>query len=179
MTLEPHDLHLDFEAGAGRLAVWNASHQPVMHCEARNRTTNDGQFGHWGNIPSGLYLLGTPVAKNTAPFGPFFIPVLDCGTVHVLAEHGRAGIGIHGGGSGLPDPLADRQSPPWVPTLGCIRMINRDLVEIVNLIKACQAKGGKAYLTVVSRQPGAESNATAIDLDDYLNVSADQLDPGE
>ena len=40
----------------------------------------------------------------------------------------RRGRDIHGGGSGLPDPLAPEQG--WKPTLGCTRGQNEDVTNL-------------------------------------------------
>jgi hypothetical protein len=162
MDLLPHDLHVIFDAGARLLTVWDGSHQKLMECEARNKTTDDGQFGHYGNLPSGLYLLGAPVVKNTVPFGPFYVPITDFGPNRALAEHGRSGVGIHGGGSGAPDPFAAHQG--FVVTHGCVRVQNIDLRQLVRLILAAQQGSGKCYLTCTAILPGAGK----AEADDYL-----------
>jgi hypothetical protein len=43
---------------------------------------------------------------------------------------------IHGGGSGLPDPMAPRQG--WVPTYGCARGQNEDVINLGQAITAFQ-----------------------------------------
>ena len=57
-------------------------------------------------------------------YGCWFFPLGDS-QQHSFAQHGRAGVGIHGGGSDLPDSFAWRQG--WEYTLGCIRLQNWDL----------------------------------------------------
>jgi len=46
------------------------------------------------------------------------------------------GRDIHGGGTGLPDPMADRQG--WKPTLGCTRGQNEDVINLGNAITQFQ-----------------------------------------
>jgi hypothetical protein len=162
MDLLARDLHVMFDAAGRTLTVWDASHRQLFQAEARNRTTNDGQRGHWGSLPSGLYLLGAPVVKNTVPFGPFYVPITDFGPNRALADHGRSGVGIHGGGSGAPDPFAAHQV--WVPTHGCVRMANIDLRQLVRLILAAQQGSGKCYFTCTAILPGAGK----AEADDYL-----------
>jgi hypothetical protein len=147
MNLQPHDLHLVFNPKTNHLAIWDANHHQVLACEAHNRTVADGQLGHFGNCPAGEFLLGEPIVKNTVPFGPFFIPVLDYLNHHTMRDFHREGIGIHGGGSGLPHPFMGRQG--WVETEGCIRVQNVDLGSIVTLVRIAQKKTGKCYLTVI------------------------------
>jgi lipoprotein-anchoring transpeptidase ErfK/SrfK len=63
-----------------------------------------------------------------------------------MDRYGRAGIGIHGGGSGLPAPFAARQG--WAKTHGCVRVQNEDLTKLVKIVKGCLAAGGHVRLTV-------------------------------
>jgi hypothetical protein len=145
MILELHDLHAQFNAAAERLQVYAAGGQEVFAAAARNRTVNPGE-GHWGHIPPGEFKLGVPVPKNAIPFGKWFIPVLDYLGQDQMQDFQRSGIGIHGGGSGLPDPFAPRQGN--VITEGCIRLQNEDLQHLVHRVNAAQQAGGVVYLTV-------------------------------
>jgi hypothetical protein len=172
MTLGPHDQHWLFERDAGLIECWDSSHQRIFQAEARNRTTNDGSFGHDGWLPYGEFVFGHPVAKNIPSMGPFFVPILDAPGHNELASRVRSGLGWHGGGSGLPNPLADYQSPPWVVTHGCIRSVNHFLKIGVALIGKAQALGGVCYLTNVFPIPGA----MAADGSDYLDVDESTLD---
>lgn len=151
MQLGPNDLHITFDADSKLLKVWKPNGTLLWQTEARNRTVADGQLYHYGNCPPGEFLLGAPVGKNTAPFGPFFIPVLDYAGHHAMLDFQRSGIGIHGGGSGLPVPLADYQG--WCPTHGCIRCQNAPLRHLVALVKASQVKGGRVFFTVTGTAP--------------------------
>lgn len=146
MELKEHDLHLVFDPNAERMSVWDASHKLVFACAARNVTTANGQYGHDGQCPPETYLLGRPVAKNTVPFGPWFIPLNDFGDHHGMQDHGRSGIGIHGGGSGLAHPLDPEQG--WQITHGCLRVENQDLIALVHLVHMAQWAGGNCYITV-------------------------------
>lgn len=145
MIIGANDLHLEFSRSVGLLAVWNANHEKVFQCEARNRTVADDQFGHFGNIPDGDFLLGTPVPKNSIPFGPWFIPVLDYQGHHAMQDFHRAGIGLHGGGSGLANPFAARQG--WQITEGCVRLQNEDLLTVVHLVRVAQNAHARCFLT--------------------------------
>jgi len=163
MNIKPHDYHMILNAQARSLKLFDATGKEVFQCEARNRTVNNGQWGHWGNCPPGEYVLGKPVFKDTVPFGRWFIPLLDYGDHHTMAKFGRSGIGIHGGGSGLARPMAPRQSPPWVVTHGCFRILNLSLAELEQKVAGCQANGGTVYVTVVADVPGA-----VVEADDWL-----------
>jgi hypothetical protein len=146
MKLAPNDRHLMFDAQARTLKVFNPAGLFLWGCEARNRTTADGQLGHNGNCPPGNFMLGEPRPKNEVPFGPWFIPVLDYAGNHHMRDFEREGIGIHGGGSGLADPFAPRQG--FQVTHGCIRLQNEDLQHLVHLLHLMEMAGGHAYLTV-------------------------------
>ena len=100
--------------------------------QCRNVTVNDG-FGHWGMCPPGEYKLDSPEIINPPeiPFGAWFIPLLDVNGLWKVAH--RSAIGIHGGGSGLPDPFAAHQG--WQITEGCFRLQNSDLTHLVTLVK--------------------------------------------
>src|SRR5438445_2195570 len=118
MDLKPNDLHVTLDAASRRLKVFRHDGKLLLECEARNKTTkNDGNYGFDSPCPPGEYLLGHPIPRDTVPFGFWFIPILDYYENHVMHDHGRNGIGIHGGGSGLSQPFASFQG--WVVTHGC------------------------------------------------------------
>ena len=146
IDLKPGDLHLILDAGQRSSKLFKPNVTLIFGCEARNRTVNEGE-GHWGHCPPGEYCLGAPRAKNTVPFGPYFVPIVDFGNFHTMRDFGREGIGLHGGGSGLPDPFAPRQG--WQITEGCWRYQNEDISHLVVLVKPIQMAGGVVYCTVV------------------------------
>jgi hypothetical protein len=174
VRLAAHDLHFTFVRGANRLKGFDASGALLLNVECRNRTVRDGTYSHWGNCPPGTFLLGDPATRHTPAFGKWFVPLLDWQECRAMAAYRRSGIGIHGGGSGLVDPFALNQSPPWVVTHGCLRLRNSDLDEVVHYIHRSQGVGGACYITVQAPVPGAADAD-----DDYLEVPEDQLAPGE
>lgn len=99
----------------------------VFNAECHNAAVEAG-FGTDGKCPAGSYTLGaveyTDGAHELEEMGDYFIPVLNV--------PGRDGIGIHGGGSGLANPLASQQG--WVETLGCFRLQNEDLAQFQKLV---------------------------------------------
>jgi len=174
MNLDTHDVHLIL-SGANRTGkLFAAGGIPIFDFETRNRTVRDGQLEHWGNCPPGEFILGKPIPMNTPPFGPWFLGIYDYGSHHAMFEHHRSGIGLHGGGSGLPHPLAPVQSPPWVPTHGCWRMVNEDLGHLVTIVKAVQDAGGRCFVTVTPWVPGSVEET-----DDWLDVEESALDEDE
>jgi hypothetical protein len=146
MELKPGDLHLCYSEAARKLKVFNDMGRELFECECRNSTVNNGTYGHFGNCPPGEFVLGHPVFKNTVPFGPWFISVNDYDGHTSMQHWGRAGIGIHGGGSGLADPFADHQG--WTITEGCLRCQNIDLKHLVQLVSRAQKAGRRCYITV-------------------------------
>lgn len=171
MNLQPHDLHviLDRTARTGR--VFDHVGTLLLACEARNRTVNDGApvNQRWAPCPPGVFRLGAPIPKNTAPFGAWFLPLEDWDAYHTIRGNGRVGIGIHGGGSGLPDPFAAHQG--WVVTHGCWRLQNDDLRILAGQVQAAQKVKGMAYVTVV--WPFGTAPATMPD--DWADVPEDGL----
>lgn len=75
------------------------------------------------SLPLGTYYVSAeePPAEDCTEFGTFYITTGD-----------PRGRDIHGGGTGLEEPKADRQG--WIPTLGCLRMQNIDGQELSRLI---------------------------------------------
>jgi hypothetical protein len=107
----------------------------------------DGQHPNWrthgGDTPPGLYKIGEIFddrVGNTIPdynpthasFGPITYDMVDLeGNEN---KNGRAGICIHGGGSNLGWPAAWDDYQSLLPTYGCVRLHNADLVKIYNLM---------------------------------------------
>jgi hypothetical protein len=80
-----------------------------------------------GTIPAGTYTLGAPEynepgeTEDLTSMGPYFVPV--------NGIPGHSAVGIHGGGSASPHPLAACQG--FYPTENCIRLQNIDLYHFV------------------------------------------------
>jgi len=91
------------------------THGPPRAFPAGNVTDSRSR----GPIPPGTYPVGEPIPNvgdrgNRVPSqGPYFIPINDI--------PGRSEIGVHGGRTG-----------PEYPTMGCIRMNNQDISDLVN-----------------------------------------------
>lgn len=145
--IQPGDLHLIVSRETERCRVWRRTADggdPLLEIEMRNRTVNAGE-GHWGHLPGGSYLVGAPSDCHVVSLGWHFSPLFDLDPHGPMHEHGRTAIGMHGGGTGLPDPFAAEQG--WVDTEGCLRVQNRDNRELVILLRECHAAGRRAYLT--------------------------------
>lgn len=133
-------LHCVFNDDTNTLRVWNSAHEEILAIECRNDATHGPAFGHNGRCPRWEYPLGAPVPTRDVPFGFWFVPLIGEEQFH------RAGIGIHGGGSGLKNSFAPRQG--WMKTHGCLRCQNQDLDALIGLILSAQAAGGEVWLTV-------------------------------
>lgn len=144
----PNALHIvvDGNEGAQQLKVFGRDGHLVFRCAAHTW----GQHENWrlpnGDTPPGKYEVGTIYdTTGEAPYGHYCIDLVDLEGQETL--NGRAGISLHGGGSGLSDPFAPRQG--WVATHGCIRVQNEDLEHIVALIRDTVKHGSNVLLTVV------------------------------
>lgn len=61
---------------------------------------------------------------------------------------GRAGICLHGGGSGCGWPGAWAPRQPLLPTYGCVRVTNARAEELGVLVRACEKTGNTVYVSV-------------------------------
>lgn len=92
------------------------------------------------SLPNGEYH-GITAEVTNGKYGPAY------GNFYITTGDGR-GRDIHGGGSNSPYPYADYQG--WYKTLGCLRMQNKDGVELSEeIIASCEA-GIDVVLTVVN-----------------------------
>lgn len=115
----------------------------------QNIGVGQDEYGHLCKCPPGTnYILGTPqhLVPPEAAYGFYFTPIND-DPAGDMRLHGRAGIGIHGGGSDLPDPFAPSQGWEW--TFGCLRLQNEDNAVFVNSVNWVQHNGGTVFLDVV------------------------------
>lgn len=152
--MKEHDLHIVISGTTHKCTVWNKQGSPLFVCEARcDGWEGPGYDIQNGDTPPGLYEAGLVTWTQKAEpnkiwyaYGPVFVDLEEL--MDQERSRGRAGVGMHGGGSGLPDPLANRQG--WYKTHGCVRFQNQDIVHLTkNHIMPCQAKGGTAYVNVV------------------------------
>jgi hypothetical protein len=63
---------------------------------------------------------------------------------------------IHGGGSGLPDPFADRQG--WKATMGCTRGQNEDVIKLGQAITDFQKANPGVTIPYVRDDPETNEN---------------------
>jgi len=129
--------HFVFNRQSELLKAFASDGTDAWQAPCHNLTVNPG-FGHYGECPPGDYHLGAPLVIDPpeVPYGGWFIPLVDVNGLWVPND--RSGIGIHGGGSGLPSPFAADQG--WQITEGCFRLQNADLTKLVTLVK-----GGETF----------------------------------
>lgn len=131
-------LHLVFDSSTERCKIFRSDGTVIREMEMHDHAVNGPGFGRWGRCPRGDYRLGSPVEMDEPAYGYHFTPV--------LGTPGRAGIGIHGGGSGLQDPFDKAQG--WVPTHGCLRVQNEDNDALVALVREYERVGDECWIRV-------------------------------
>lgn len=167
MQLRAGDAHLIFNGQSRKLKLFvYGEGNPRRIWDAHDVGVNDAyigagedMYGHLCKAPPGVgYILGGPMycgpqSSDGAAYGYWFTPIFD-NAQSTFAIHGRAGIGIHGGGSDLANPFAPQQG--WEYTFGCIRMQNVDngmqvpaVGTFVNAVQYLQKRGGTCYLDIV------------------------------
>lgn len=70
--------------------------------------------------------------------GPYKMNERAYGPNDILKTDDPRGRWIHGGGSRLRNPLAPRQG--WTPAVGCTRMQNEDIQELVDMVREAKAR---------------------------------------
>lgn len=106
-----------------------------------------------GDTPPGMYEIGLITKTQTSEpqsiwnaYGRWFCDLVELENQE--ASRGRAGCGVHGGGSASPNPLAPDQG--FYPTLGCLRLLNKDLENVfVPMVQYVKKNKGKIYVEVV------------------------------
>jgi hypothetical protein len=146
------DLHFMFHAGSHILKCFDA--EGVLRWQVRaigyGTVADYAKIG--GNTPPGLYRCSGP--QEIGPddpdkdrYGPWFVDLVE--QEEQESKHGRAGIGVHGGGTGLTkeDPYTSKRQG-WLKTLGCVRLQNEDLRRFVASVSYTQHHGGSAWFSV-------------------------------
>lgn len=150
-----NDIHIVVNT-ATNLAKCYVVTEPLPRWAIQART--DGSDGpginydvNSGDTPPGLYEVTAAeripaIDPQAASFGAWYLWLAE--QEGQESSRGRAGIGWHGGGSGLLNPWAPRQG--WQVTHGCLRSQNEDLEEkVVPSIQYTLKRGGRVWLSVV------------------------------
>lgn len=145
----------DFHAvvGNGYMGVYNRGGQLLWRCEARTAGVEGPSVDVvGGDTPPGLYRAGaviwtqpTETQRVWRAYGYVFVDLEE--QENQEASRGRAGVGVHGGGSILGNPLADRQG--WAATYGCVRLQNEDARRFGHLVEDSQKVGHNVWVTVL------------------------------
>ena len=149
-NLRPTDVHIVVNAKTKKIKFFDANGSMRGMIEAHCIGTGGAYTVYQGDTPPGLYKCGTPddvlsTDSDKSSYGPWFVPLVE--QEGQLSRLGRAGLGVHGGGTGLADPYyASNQG--WVATHGCIRVQNFDLNHVASTVKFVQKNGGTAWLSV-------------------------------
>jgi hypothetical protein len=155
LALKAGDAHVVFNGQSRKLKFFvfgEGTPRHVFDCHDvgvndANIGAGEDVYGHLCKCPPGIgYTLGPPDDEKSPPYGFHFTPIND-DPAGDMAAHGRAGIGIHGGGSDLADPFAPRQG--FEATFGCLRLANEDNESFVQSVRYIQSHGGTCYLDVV------------------------------
>ena len=143
--LKATDHHLVMDDKAETIAAFNANGKQLWKVAAlaRGQSTETDWRSRSSDTPPGLYKLGTIYrdyeADRTATFsadrrayGWYSFDMIGLeGQEGPGSVDGRDGIMLHGGGSACGWPGAWLPLQPLHPTLGCVRMHNRDLRDLV------------------------------------------------
>ena len=146
-----HDFHLFFRARIHQLICFDGSGARRWTLTAHGEGVGGGYDNKFGNTPPGLYKC-VSVLQSTSrdttedwnAYGPWYV-YLEEMEDQERSRH-RDGVGMHGGGSKSPTPLALKQG--FYKTKGCVRLQNEDLPRLINTIRYAHSKNGKVFLTV-------------------------------
>ena len=155
------DTHLIMNDMAQTLTAWTFSGQRlwIIGALARGQGRDDDWKNHGTDCPPGLYKLGElyddvgrvglkpKQTKTLAAYGWQFYDMVELENQE--AKHGRAGIGMHGGGTALGWPAAWAPEQELIPTLGCIRVHNADLRDKIMPLY----KQGTVFVSVFQEAP--------------------------
>jgi hypothetical protein len=128
----------------GKLTIYNDKGEQVCKKDGyealgrgSNRKENDNNHTKWwkknADTPTGKWN-GKIIAPgtDTKKFGPNERISMEPVEGHAKEASGRSGFQIHGG---APEKNKKRSWYPLRPTLGCIRVSNEDMAEIIKKIK--------------------------------------------
>lgn len=153
-VLHDGDFHLVISHARRTMKAFDHTGRLLWTAPALTEGVNDDVDLPGGDTPMGLYKCGKiTVTSAHEPkrtwdsYGHLFIDLVELENQE--ASRGRAGVGIHGGGTGLEDPLAGMQ--PLLATLGCVRVHNRDLRALIApLVRAAEHIKTTVYVTVTN-----------------------------
>lgn len=158
LELNDGDIHMTISHAAKKAQVWRKGDPapgPLFEIDALTSGVGGGPDARGGDTPPGDYLARGVIPTTSADsqatwdaYGAFFVELSDMEGQE--SSRGRAGIGMHGGGTAL-GPVGS-QAPRQAylcETEGCIRLFNIDLAEkIVPLVRETLHSGHRMIVTV-------------------------------
>jgi hypothetical protein len=149
--IKNNDFHLIFRARSHRLICYDATGAIRWTLEAHGEGVAGSYDVPSGNTPPGLYEC-TSVVQSTSndsthdwnAYGPWYVWLQEMEGQEI--SRGRSGVGMHGGGSASPTPLAPKQG--FYKTQGCVRLQNGDLPRLISTIRFAHSTKGRVFLTV-------------------------------
>lgn len=156
------DYHLVVNDQAETAVIFRGDGTKIISMPALAR--GQGKDTEWNqrftDTPPGLYQAGKVYRDYEKPIRPgdrvlmaygwYSIDLIDLEGQE--AGNGRSGIMIHGGGSALGWPRCWDPYQPLLPTLGCIRMRNADLRDMV---VPCLDRERELFVSVYQEAPHA------------------------
>ena len=157
LALKPGDIHVMISHGQKQARAFrkgDVASEHLWDIPALTEGVGGGPDAHAGSTPFGDYA-ATGIVPTTAAdteetrmaYGSYFISLSDLEGQE--SSRGRAGIGIHGGGTALGPVGSQMPNQALVPTLGCCRLHNADLVlRVVPLVRETLHAGRRFIVTV-------------------------------
>lgn len=158
--IKPGDYHLIVNDITERCKLYDSRGEVVWedNCLARGQGSDYDWKHARTDTPPGLYVCGATYRDHHARGD-------HCGYDRTLMSYGwattdlidlenqetgigRAGICLHGGGSGCGWPGAWERKQHLLPTFGCVRVYNHRAEEIADLVEQCKKTGNKVYVSV-------------------------------
>jgi len=159
LAMTPHDLHLvvDGTTNTAKMFDYNGLDLYEIPCLPHG-VKGPGWTMQGGDTPPGTYLVGdwvptldTDDERTHQEYGVGYYYLIE--QEGQESKEGRAGVGMHGGGTGLADPMALVQE--LLKTLGCIRFHNRDILKLHNSITWIRRTNGRVFVTVIQANQAA------------------------
>jgi hypothetical protein len=139
------DFHVVLNAASGTAKAYTFEGVELWEIPCLLKGQDERFWVRGGNTCPGVYVIGQvwrdkENGEMTPAYGWIVFDLVD--KEGREDGNGRSGLAVHGGGTGLPDPYAPYQE--LIPTLGCSRWHNEDLLRLDELVKT----GGTVFISV-------------------------------
>jgi RHS repeat-associated protein len=137
----------------GWIKLYDQGGSFIQEWQARTLGQHSAREITYGDTPNGIYqVVSADAGKNFRHIGKVNGKTIDpiaygLGYIGLKPLHlepgaqGRSAIAIHGGGSSLKRPFDKQQG--WANTMGCVRMQNEDIMQLVDQIHALENRGDR------------------------------------